>query len=315
MRCCSRTGARVKPKRTNGRDLHSSKSGITNDLIKGPPQLSPFFSIPGSSGPAAASISPTHLLTGHARTSTSLAERPAARDRMQPSRTTALGGKVVIAESASPPAPAPLFNVRLGQGRGHVPQSLWTPRPRTAEQELSLSLTEEPVDFLLRRRQLGKSGCRPACGGLSTEKNHMARWYSRSNGIKIKLPFVLNIICKIRGEGSDFSRYRDVDNLLNTLENGTLSDIDEESDDEIIQNTPKLTPRVGRNIVLLNEPLLDEKQIEHQPNHASAAYVNVLAKRIASPRHYLFYDNHFSNHFLFCNNLEKDEFMLEEQSD
>ncbi|CAH4029010.1 unnamed protein product [Pieris brassicae] len=50
----------------------------------------------------------------------------------------------------------------------------------------------------------------------------------------------------------DLFRRRDVDNLLNILKNGTLSDIAEESDDEILQNTSKL--------------LIDDEEIEHQPN-------------------------------------------------
>lgn len=45
-----------------------------------------------------------------------------------------------------------------------------------------------------------------------------------------------------------------------------MSDIDEESDVEILKNNSKPRPRVGSNIVLPNEPLLDEEEIEHQPN-------------------------------------------------
>ncbi|CAF4861934.1 unnamed protein product [Pieris macdunnoughi] len=47
----------------------------------------------------------------------------------------------------------------------------------------------------------------------------------------------------------DLSRQGDVDNLLNILENGTLSDIDEESDDEILQNTSKWPPREGNGSI------------------------------------------------------------------
>ncbi|CAG5043313.1 unnamed protein product [Parnassius apollo] len=39
--------------------------------------------------------------------------------------------------------------------------------------------------------------------------------------------------------GFDLSKSQDVDNLLNLLENGTISDLEEESDDEIVQAIPQ----------------------------------------------------------------------------
>ncbi|XP_061717613.1 uncharacterized protein LOC133525346 [Cydia pomonella] len=60
----------------------------------------------------------------------------------------------------------------------------------------------------------------------------------------------------------DLSRNKDVASLLDLLENGTLSDLDEESDDEIIQPASSTSTRVGSDIVRPNEPQPLEENLE-----------------------------------------------------
>lgn len=54
-----------------------------------------------------------------------------------------------------------------------------------------------------------------------------------------------NSICFVIG--FDLSKNQDVSTLLDILENGAISDVDEESDDEIIQHTSQNVIRVGSN--------------------------------------------------------------------
>ncbi|CAB3227149.1 unnamed protein product [Arctia plantaginis] len=56
--------------------------------------------------------------------------------------------------------------------------------------------------------------------------------------------------------GFDLSKRQDVNNLLNLLENGTISDLDEESDDEIVQAIPEKIVRVDSNITQPNERVI-----------------------------------------------------------
>ncbi|CAG5017501.1 unnamed protein product [Parnassius apollo] len=56
-----------------------------------------------------------------------------------------------------------------------------------------------------------------------------------------------------RNASFDLSNRQDMDNLLNLLENGTMSDLEEESDDEIVQAIPQKNVRVGSNITLPTE--------------------------------------------------------------
>ncbi|CAG5009701.1 unnamed protein product [Parnassius apollo] len=56
-----------------------------------------------------------------------------------------------------------------------------------------------------------------------------------------------------RNASFDLSRSQDMDNLLNLLENGTISGLEKESDDEIVQAIPQKNVRVGSNITLPTE--------------------------------------------------------------
>lgn len=63
--------------------------------------------------------------------------------------------------------------------------------------------------------------------------------------------------------GLDLSKKKDVDFLLDFLENGTVSDLDEESDDEIIQPASSMKTRVGSDIVRPNELQPLEENLEN----------------------------------------------------
>lgn len=64
--------------------------------------------------------------------------------------------------------------------------------------------------------------------------------------------------------GFNLSKRQDVDNLLNLLENGTLSDLDGESDDEIVQPIPEKNVRVGSNITRPNEIVTADQSEEEE---------------------------------------------------
>ncbi|KAL3284594.1 hypothetical protein HHI36_018751 [Cryptolaemus montrouzieri] len=65
-------------------------------------------------------------------------------------------------------------------------------------------------------------------------------WYSQY--------FVLNYAC-LFFSGFDLSKSQDANGLLNLLENGTISDLDEEIDNGIIQEMPQKNVHIGSNII------------------------------------------------------------------
>lgn len=87
--------------------------------------------------------------------------------------------------------------------------------------------------------------------------------------------------------GFDLSKRRDVDRLLYILENGAISDPDEESDDVIIQAVPEKIVRVGSDIVHPNETTVvaDHFEEEEEPRAESS-------KKWSKPQHDLIWRKH-----------------------